>query len=266
MGDILYVRTSDLIIPNATLSVTSGAADSGYPVTNLQDTNPAKPFKATGTSVTVQATYGGAVTARLTSFGPHNLVGATVSITNNAGTPLNQAITVPANTLGPNSGYSVDPFKDFSAQTSSLFATQWNLVIAGASANVAIGEWHLAVEARILEILLQGEDAIRHGTTVHPTSMGGELMSRRGWARRRFKGRIIVDKNNLDNDLATIRALFDDASGRFGKVLFIPNSATNDALYCNINMDEQVVVWFTPNDELGYVEIEFIQVQRGPRL
>lgn len=263
MGDVLYCRLSDLIIPSATLSVTAGAADAGYPVTNLQDKNPAKPFKATGTAVTVRATYGSPVTARVTSLGPHNLVGASVSITNNAGTPLNQAIAIPANTLG---GFSVDPFKDFSALTSSLSATQWNLVISGASANVAIGEWHLGVEARILEILLGAEDAVRYGTTVHPTSMGGKLKSRRGWALRRFKGRILVDKNNLDNDLATLRALFDDASGQFGNVLFIPNSAVNDAIYADLNADEQAVTWIMPDDELGYIEIEFVQVQRGPVL
>lgn len=263
MGDVLVVRTSDLIIPSATLSVTSGSADSGYPVTNLQDKNPGKPFKATGTSVTVRATYVSPVTARISSFGPHNIVGASVSQTNNAGTPLNQAFAVPANTLA---GFSVDPFVDFSALTSSLSATQWNLVITGASANVAIGEWHLGVQARILEILLGAEDAIRYGTTVHPTSMGGKLKSKRGWARRRFKGRILVDKNNIDNDLATLRALFDDASGQFGNVLFIPNSANNDAIYADLNADEQAVTWFTPNDELGYVDIEFVQVQRGPAL
>lgn len=265
MGDVLYCRPSDLIIPSATLSVTSGTADSGYPVTNLQNRNPAKPFKATGTSVTVRATYGAPVTARAVSFGPHNLVGATVSLTNNNASPLNRSITVPANALN---GLSVDPFDDFSAVTGSLAATQWNLVISGASANVAIGEWHLALELRILRILIASgfPESLIHGNTIHPTSMGGKLKSNRGWAVRRFTGRVLVNRLTLAQDLATLRALAEDARGQYGQFLLIPDSAKNDALYVDLNVDEQSVTWQNSNRDVGYVEIEFIQVQRGPRL
>lgn len=265
MGDVLYCRPSEMIIPNGTLSVTSGTADSGYPVVNLQDRNPSKPFKATGNAVTIRATYGGAVTAKMVSLGPHNLVGATVSLTNNAGTPLNQSITIPANSLN---GLSVDPFVDFSAQSSSLSATQWNLVITGAAANVAIGEWHLAAEKRVLKIQMNPaqEDGVAHGNTIHPTSMGGKLKSNRGWAVRRLKGRVVVNANTVAQTLAILRALAEDARGQFGQFLLVPDSAVNDALYVDLNSDEQVVVWLTTLRDVGYIDIEFVQVQRGPRL
>ena len=46
MSSLLYCRPSDIVTAAATLSLTAGTANANFPLANLQDGIPAKPFKA----------------------------------------------------------------------------------------------------------------------------------------------------------------------------------------------------------------------------
>src|SRR6187431_2854817 len=94
MSSSLYAKTSDLLTP--TWSLTAGTANSAYPVTNLGDMKPYKPFKATSGTCTMRATFGGSTTLQAIAIIGHNLAGVTITITNGAG--LSTTLVVPANT------------------------------------------------------------------------------------------------------------------------------------------------------------------------
>lgn len=253
MGDILYALPTDIVTASATLSLTAGAAAAAYPLNNLKDGNPAKPFKATGTSCTIRATFGGSTTLRGVSFGPHNLAGATVAISNNGGmgsTP----IVIPANR---EDGLSTDPFLQFAPSA----ATQWDIAISGAAANVAIGELELIVQFRTLEILLGAQEAESHRTITHETDFGAKLKYWLGVSQRRVHGTVL-----LNNNVATLRTLFRSTQGQFKSLLLILDSAVNDAMLVDLMTDERAVTWITPNSELGQIDLDFLEVQRGPAL
>jgi hypothetical protein len=131
-----YSRPSDIKQPTVGWSVTSGAANASFPVANLGDKRPDKPFKATGTSVTVRATFSLSTVLTGIAIFNHNLEGASVTLTSATG--LSIALTIPSNT----GGQSNPIIRDFTASTlSQRDSTQFNLVITGGLlGNVAIGE------------------------------------------------------------------------------------------------------------------------------
>jgi hypothetical protein len=253
MGDILYVLPGDILTPSATLSLTAGTAAAAYPLVNLQDGNPAKPFKATGTSCTIRATFGGAVTLRGVSLGPHNLVGATVAISNN-GLLASTPIVIPANR---EDGLSINPFLQFAADA----ATQWNIAISGAAANVAIGELYLIVQFRTLELLLGAQEAEAHKTIQHETDYGSKMKYWLGVSQRRVHGTVL-----MNSSLATFLTLMRSAQGPYKNLLLIMDAAVNDAMPADLVTDERMWSWITPNSELGQIDLDFLEAQRGPAL
>lgn len=253
MGDILYALPTDIVTAAATLSLTAGAANAAFPLTNLQDGNPAKPFKATGTSCTIRATFGGATTLRGISFGPHNLAGATVAISNNGGMG-STAIPIPANR---EDGLSVNPFLQFTPSA----ATQWSLAISGAAANVAIGELQLIVQFHAIELLLGAQESEKHQTIVNVTDYGVKLKSWLGVAQRRVHGTVL-----LDSDIATFLTLIRSAKGQYSNLLLAMDADVNDAMLVDLMTDERSVSWITPNSEIGNLDLDFLEVQRGVAL
>lgn len=245
-----YARPSDNIIASATISLTVGAVDTNYPLTNIQDGIPAKPAKTTGTAATFRATYGVAQTLEMTSFGPHNLAGATVTLTNNAG--FSQVITVPANR---EDGLSINPFLDFSTLANRT-ATQWNLVISGASANIAIGEWQLITTRRTLQLLWGLKDTETHRTIIHPTDYDAKLKYWMGTAQRHFIGRV-----NRETNRADILSLIRSAQGQYQGFVLVPESTVNEAFLVDLTTDERTFTRIHHN--ASDVELEFCEIQRG---
>jgi hypothetical protein len=250
MSDLLYCLPTDIATASATLSLTAGAAASGYPLTNLADGNPAKPFKATGTSCTIKATFSAPTTLRAISFGPHNLAGATVVLSNNGGmgsTP----VTIPADR---EDGLSVNPFLAFDAST----ATEWTLAISGAAADVAIGEVQLIVQMRVMELLLGAYENEAHPSITHVTDYGVKLKYPLGISQRRVHGTVL-----LDSDVATFLTLMRTARGQNASFLLVMDSDVNDALLVDLMTDERSVTWITANSEIGQIDLDFLEVQRG---
>lgn len=253
MGDVLICLPSSIVTANATLSLTAGTANAAFPLDNLKDGNPAKPFKATGTSCTIRATFGGSTTLRGIAFGPHNLAGATVAISNNGGMG-STSFPIPANR---EDGLSTDPFLQFTASS----ATQWTITITGAAANVAIGELYLIVSFQTIELLLGAQEAEAHKTIAHQTDYGNKTVLWLGVSQRRVRGTV-----QLNNNIATYLSQARDARGQTRPFILIMNAVVNDAMCVDLTTDERTVTWQTPASELGLLELEFLERQRGPAL
>lgn len=258
----LYCRASDIITDQATISLTVGAVNAAFPLANIQDRRPGKPTKTTGTTATIRATFGAPVVLEMVSFGPHNLAGATVTLTNNSG--LSVSMPVAANY---ESGLSRNPFLDL---TSILLATrtasQWNLVITGAAANIAIGEWQLITTKRALNIWpatgggTGAGEGQRFRTVTIPTDYDDDSMKYSfGVKRRTFTCRI-----RLESERAAMLSLHDDAKGSFRSFLFVPDSSVNDA-HLVTAPDELTFTRQLPTP-ITEVDIEFLEVQRGVAL
>ena len=252
MRGIFYARPSDIITASATVALTAGAANAAFPLVNLYDLNPAKPFKATSGGCTITFTYGGATTLQAIAIILHNLVGATVALTNNAGM-ASQAITIPANSAD---GLSVDPFKDLRAVASNS-ATVWTLTITGASANVAIGEVLLCASLRQFEVAREVTRGDRIPAKRDVTSFGVTLVYPLGVRNHRVAALTL-----LETERANLLTLFHGALGERRGFLVIPDLLVNDAYYMRFASDD--FPWVHLTDEKTDLTMAFEDVGRGP--
>ena len=252
MNGVFYCRPSDIVTDAATVALTSGTENAAFPLTNLYDLNPAKVFKATGTSCTIRLTYGAAQALQAIALIMHNLVGASVTVTNNGGMAT-QTIVIPANA---EDGLSVDPFLDL-RPVANASATQWNIVITGAAANVAIGEL-LAVETlRDMEVgrELRRGDVIPQRMNV--TASGVKLIYPLGVRLHRISAITILE--SLRSDLL---ALWHGALGMRHGFLVIPDLNVNVAYFMRFAADD--FPWVHTTDEMTDMTIALEDVGRGP--
>jgi hypothetical protein len=172
MATLIYTYPEDNVAPEASWSLTSGSAAAGYPLDNLTDLIPAKPFKAaSGSGVTIEADFGSPeVEVELIAFvGQHNLAGATVKVDNNGGM-AQQTLAIPAVRTD---GHSVCPYLDLSAVSENA-GTTWTFTITGASAPPAIGEIVMyATKRSLVRNPAYGfvDDEV-HPIIEHPTDFG----------------------------------------------------------------------------------------------
>lgn len=252
MNGIFYCRPADIVTADATVALTSGTANAAFPLVNLYDLNPAKVFKATGTACTIRLTYGADQALEAIALITHNLVGASVTVTNNGGMAT-QTITIPADA---EDGLSVDPFLDLRFVANAV-ATQWNIVITGASANVAIGEL-LAIETlRDMEVgrELRRGDLIPQRLNV--TAHGIKLIYPLGVRTHRIAAMTILESLRAD-----ILALWHGALGMRRGFLVIPDLNVNEAYFMRFAADD--FPWMHTTDEMTDMTIAFEDVGRGP--
>jgi hypothetical protein len=251
---IQYARPSDNKSPSATWTVTSGALAAAYPIANISDLIAAKPIKATGTSLTVRATFGGSQQIKAIVIVGHNLVGATVALTNNGGM-ASQTIAIPAN---HEDGHSVNPFKDLSAVASNS-GTQWDLAITGAAANVAIGEVLLLSEWRTFERNIKWglRDRDIHPTTQHRTDGRVRHVYDHGIKIRRLSGEV----DATDAGYASLLALARDARGSVKNWPLVLDPLVNDARFLHFADDEiEATLQFL---DLDPIPLAFEEESRG---
>ena len=252
-----YARPGDDVAPNATWSVTSGAAASGYPASNLGNRNPAKPFKATGTSVTVRATFGAAQTLVGVALINHNLAGA-ASVAIQSGTGLNQAIAVAANS----GGQCTNPVLDFSSASSGQrTSTTFDIVIStGVLGNIAIGEVLLLTSIRDLAWLW--------GLTFRPKRVVKRAGKTAGGTalqyNKRIRVRIVSAKVDAQTEEAAMRTLEEESQGEVFPWFLWPDRTVNEALYV---MFAPGTFGWTPTS-LGFTDmpLELEEVASGPPL
>lgn len=216
----LYAKYSDSVLSQATVSLTSGTAADAFPLSQLYDGRPDKIFRATGTACTIRATFGGSKTIQGIALIHHNLHGLTLTLTNNGGM-ASQNIVVPT---ASEDGFPIHPWWDGRLVANNA-ATQWNLAITGAAANVGIGELLLIETLRTLPIRwgpTEGED---HPAIIHTTERGVKLKSSRSVRMRELSGAVL-----LESDRAEMASLRRGTLGQMRGFLLIPDSTKNDAL------------------------------------
>lgn len=253
MRGVLYCRPSDIPTSTATITLTAGAANAAYPLVNAYDKNPAKPFKATGTGCTIRFVWSVAQTLEAFAIITHNLVGASVTLTNNAG--LSQSFgTIPSDA---EDGLSVDPWLDLRSLINAT-ATQWNLVITGASANVAIGEVLPIASLRDLLVLPKPEEAEDMPAIQHEATRDSTLVYALGVRRRRFLGQLLDEQDRLD-----VLSLRRDALGVSKGFAFMPDEDENECLFMQFR--DPSVSWqrWTP-EVADAMTIDLWEVGRGP--
>jgi hypothetical protein len=251
MAGSLYARPSDLLTP--TWSLTAGSAEALYPVTNLGDGKPYKPFKATSGTATMRATFGGATTLQAIALVSHNLAGVTVSITNGAG--LSTTLAVPADT---DDDLSVTAWKDLRG-LSNPSSTTWNLAVSGASANVAVGEVLLIETVRTLNTTWGLVHGVEYPIDEQKTEMDVPLIYELGVRNRTLRADLL-----LESDREAMFALAADARGRARAWWLVLDDTENDAMYVRFVKSAFDVTRESPRVSPMSVDVE--EIGLGPAL
>lgn len=133
MASTLVCRYADIKSYGATWSLTSGTANSSFQLTNLNSPYADRVSKTTGTTATYRGTIASTAIQGIAIINC-NLAGLTLTITNN-NAMASQNLVIPAANAD---GLSLNGWVDLRAVTTA--ATQWNVAISGAAANIAIGK------------------------------------------------------------------------------------------------------------------------------
>jgi hypothetical protein len=252
-----YARPGDDVAPNATWSVTSGAAATGYPASQVGNRNPAKPFKATGTSATIRATFGSAQVLVGVALINHNLAGAaSVVITSGAG--LNQVIPVAANA----GGQCTHAILDFSAASSGQrTSTTFDIAVTtGVLGNVAIGEVLLLTAIRDLSWLWGLTVRIKRLVRRAGTTFGATDLQ----YNKRVRIRVIAAKTDAQTVEAEMRTLEEEAQGEVFPWLIWYDRTVNEAFY--VKFQPGAFSWTPQSTGFTDIPIEAEELSSGPPL
>lgn len=238
------------VAPLATFSMTSEHAD--YPAINGNDKAPWNPMKATTTSTTITMIWGSSVTLQAFAIHMHNLVGATVTLTNIAF--FNQVIAIPARTAR---GRCVDAWLDM-RELANTASNQWNLTITGASGNVSIGEISAVATLSDAPFLVEGpvDFGEREIVEIIPTTYGVRHSFEYFVRVRSARGRLITEA-----DRVIIYNLWKAVGGMNDPFLFIPNVDENDAWLAEFDSD--TIQWSRTTPEASPITIGITELSGG---
>lgn len=254
MGKSRIARPGDNVAPDATVSLTSGTANALYPVTNLVNRDPAKPFKATGTSCTIRFTWSGDRVLVGIAIINHNLGGLTLTLTNAAG--LNQSVPIAAN--GADLLCVNAPF-DFSGLAAGVRTDDiWDLAISGAATPVAIGEIQMLTALR--------DPRWNWGLKFEPERLIVSPGKTWGGARLKYDKRILLRKGmalvEYQSEEAMFRLLEQQAKGSYHNWLLIPDRDVNDCALVEL----VAFSWQPISQGQTNIPINVIEVSSGPPL
>lgn len=215
-----YCRYSDILSYGATWSLTSGSANSAFPLTNLNLVDADTPSKTTGTAATYRGTIASTAIQAIALINC-NLAGLTLTVTNNNGAPVNTSLVVPAANVD---GLSLNAWVDLRAVTNA--GTQWNIAITGAAANIAIGKILLISSLRTADVRWRPRMGESTPMITHRTASGKMLSYRRGTRIRTF-GVEFTRETERSNYVNLRRS----SVGPSQPWVFIPEGAVNDPVY-----------------------------------
>jgi hypothetical protein len=234
MGAFIYSRASENIADNVTPTLASGTADAAYPLTNLYDLNPAKPFKTSSSATAVRVTWdhGSAQRADLVCLPMHNIPAGTdvryqMNATDSWGGPtVNAAITIP--TAGAD-GLPIPAWKDLTGVSGySAGGFRYHSLFVPALAGItALGEIYVGSQKRqdIKNYQWNYKKAERHPVILRKTAYGVPLSYRLGHREREMAFRVGPNAS----ELALLLEWFRDAYGQKRPFLFVPDPDVNDA-------------------------------------
>jgi hypothetical protein len=221
-----------------------------YPLTNLNTSRPDLPSKTTGTTATYRATFGGAKTILAIAVIHHNLSGLTLVVTNN-NSMASTNLVMPAATAD---GHPVNGWVNLTGIATS--ATQWNIAISGAAANIAIGKILLIETIRTLDVTWGVTHGDRHPVLQHRTDLDVALIYDLGVRLKTFTGDVV-----RESERAALTALHRDAKGMVTPWWFVPESAVNEALMVRFTTPE--LVWQRENLNASNTSIELEEATAG---
>ncbi len=226
VGASLYCLPTDILSYAATWSLTVGSADSAFPLTNLNSVYAHVVSKTTGTTATYRGTIASTAIQGIAIINC-NLAGLTLAITNNGGM-ASQNLVIPAASAD---NVSLNGFVDLRAVTTA--ATQWNIAISGAAANIAIGKILLISNLRTMQVRWGVNVGQVKPTRVLRTHYGIAVGSRKGVRYRWFEPTM-----NKESERAAYTTLRRASEGPTQPFVFILDPNVNDPAY----------VWF-PGEE-----------------
>jgi hypothetical protein len=255
----LVATPTDDVAPNATVTVTSGAANTEYPAANLVNRNPAKPGKSTSAAITYRFTWSGNQIIRAIAIINHNLDGATVTLSNAAG--VNQVLTIPDNTPGiyPT---CINPWRDLADDWSTAQRTDdiWDLAITGgALGNIAVGEVCFLTDLQPLNLVWGAKLSPRWMQVSHRT-FGGSLL--------RYNKRVLINgavgRVDLDEDRDLMVQIDQESNGSIVPFVFIPHEDVNEAWYVQARPESFALAYTNP--QVTEMPFEVEEVSEGPPL
>lgn len=254
MSTVLYCRPSDILTPEATLSLTSGTANADFPLANAQDKKAHTVFKSTGTAATIRSHWSSPVTIEGIALVYHKLAGATVTISNPAG--FSKALTIPANS---EDGHCLDPWDDY-RDLDDTTDDDWDITISGVTGVVTIGEilWIETLREAVLDIGPSFDDqqaSLIQPTDYHPHANVYSMATR----CRKFRGHCWLA--TVADDLLSLHR---DARGPVRPFLLVPDSDKNDALYAHWATDlQRQVEALARGTGARMTDVEFVEAIRG---
>lgn len=260
MADVLYSLPADQVADDATISVETGTAVTGYPATALADGNLAKPAKLAETSGAWLFTFGAAQRVDWVALGPHNFdAGATVVVQGNAsdswGSPtLDTTITIPADDADDR---AVCAWKDLTGVTG--YTTDgfqyWRIGVTSTnSAALALGEVWLSALARTVAGAMghnykwDFDVAETRRVIEHETEYGVSTVYDLQTRQRTFRADLRVSDSGLAAWATWHRAM----KGRVSPTVWIPDTTVNEAWWVRQALGWSVRRRFTNLNELTF--------------
>jgi hypothetical protein len=262
---LTYGHWSDNVAPNATITVQTGTAATGYAAANIADRNPAKPSKLNETTGAWQFSFAAAQRVDAVFLPMHNLIaGLNVRIQANAtaawGAPtFDQPIVIPTYR---EDGFPVGSWLDLTplAGYSAVGFQHWRLVVVGVnSAAVAVGEFGMVRVKRVLDPNISwGTVASEERQIIeHQTDFGVSTIYDLGVTKRRLAG----DVDATDASVAAIRSWWRDARGRANPFYIAPDATVNDGMLVRFQ-DTKLEVQLEQVDR-NSLQIGFEELARG---
>jgi len=230
MGRLIFQHPTDnLATPSIT--ATPSTADAAYPIANLLDGNPAKPFRFTATTGNIVFDFGSAKEIDIFALVMHNLdAGIELRLQANSADswgapPINELITVGAK---DKDGFPPNPWKDMTGITPRTYR-YWRLIVVTAnSANCAFGHVHFGAPKRSLvhNISWGFGESVERPLIEHETDYRVSTIYDFGVKVRSLQGEV----ETTDAGLVVIREWWDACKGRVLPTLIVPDPSVNDAL------------------------------------
>jgi hypothetical protein len=225
---ILQYPADNLATPD--LSATPSTEDSAYPIENLLNGNPAKPFKFDATSGDIVFDFGAPTQLDIFAIVMHNLdAGLNVRIQGNAtnawgGPTLDQAVVIPAY---DKDGFPVNPWVDLTGIGSRTFQ-YWRLHIPVNSVKPALGHIHLGATKRSLvhNISWGFQEGVERTIVEHKTDYYVSTVYDLGVKVKTLQGEV----ETTDAGLTVIRDWWNACRGRALPTLIVADPSVNEAL------------------------------------
>lgn len=212
----LVCYPTDILSYGATWALTVGSADSAFPLTNLNTRYAHEVSKTTGTTATYRGTISSTALQAIAIINC-NLAGLTLTVTNNGGM-ASQNLVIPA---APSDNVSINGWVDLRAVTTA--ATQWNIAISGAAANIAVGKILLVATLRELTVALSLP--VREAKPTHIFRTEAEIALGN---RKNVRYRTWVPTFPKDSERTTFTNLRRASEGPTQPFLFVLDSSAND--------------------------------------